>query len=158
MILILLAVLLTGVIGVTAWLNSSDASQDGTKLSICRNGEEVACYTLEELMKMPSESVEAQIHSTNKKDEEGTYTGIMLDDLLETAGIEEADTIILTAGDGYSAAADRDEAADVMVVHTKDGATLGYYTSGGTGPLRCLFLNDSFGNRSIMYLTRIDCR
>lgn len=156
--LVVIGVILTLVIAVTAWMNASETGQDGTTLSICKNGEEVVSYTLEELMQMPSESVEAKINSTSNADEEGTYTGIMLDDLLEMAGIEDVDTVILTAGDGYSAAADSDEIEDVMVVHTKDGQTLGYYTKGGTGPMRCLFTKDSFGNRSIMYLTRIDCR
>lgn len=143
---------------VTAWINSSQVSGDGTQLSICVNGEEKASYSLEELMQM--ENVDAYVELTSGKaaDEKGTYTGVKLTDLLEQAGIEEYETVIFVAGDGYSSAADEDEVDTIIIAHAKDGETLGYYTKGGTGPLRCIFTEDTYGNRSIQYLTRIECR
>lgn len=156
--IIVLAIALIAVIGVTAWINSSQVSGDGTQLSICVNGEEKASYSLEELMQM--ENVDAYVELTSGKaaDEKGTYTGVKLTDLLEQAGIEEYETVIFVAGDGYSSAADEDEVDTIIIAHAKDGETLGYYTKGGTGPLRCIFTEDTYGNRSIQYLTRIECR
>lgn len=157
----ILAVILILIIGVTAWLHAgSTESSEGTELTICLDGEEVAVYQLEELMKMDSDSVHTAFTSGKGDDEEGTWTGVWMDDLLETAGIseEQYETIILSAGDGYSVAADVDEAETVLVAWEKDGETLGYYEKGGTGPMRCIFSEESFGMRCINYLVKIDCR
>lgn len=156
--LAILAVLLIAVIGVTAWMNSADIAGDGTQLSICANGEEKASYSLEELMEMENVDVYVELTSGKAADEKATFTGVRLTDLLEKAGITEYETVIFVAGDGYSSAADEDEVDTVIIAHAKDGETLGYYTKGGTGPLRCVFTEDTFGNRSIQYLTRIECR
>lgn len=159
LIAVLAAVLLV-IVGVTAWLNAnSTEASGGTTLSICLDGEEVASYELEELMKMDSDSVYTSFTSGKGDDEEGTWTGVWMDNLLADAGIKEGqyETVVLSAGDGYSVAADADEVETVLVSWEKDGETLGYYEKGGTGPMRCIFSEESFGMRCINYLVKINC-
>lgn len=94
------------------------------------------------------------------QNEKGTWSGIWLSKLLKDAGLKDDQykTIILSAGDGYSTAAAADETDVCLVAWEKNGETLGYYTKGGTGPLRCIFTEEAFGMRCIDYLVKIDCR
>lgn len=157
----ILAAILILIIGITAWMNASSIEDsEGTQLSICLDGEEVASYSLNELMKIGEDSTYAEFTSGKADDEKGTWSGIWMNKLLKEAGISEDQyqTIILTAGDGYSVAADVDEAEVCLVAWEKDGETLGYYDKGGTGPMRCIFSEESFGMRCIHNLVKINCR
>lgn len=49
-------------------------------------------------------------------------------------------------------------APGVYLILVRNEETLGYFTKGGTGPMRAVFCDDTYGNRSIKYLTKIDCR
>ena len=158
---IALAIILAVIVGITAWLNASSVeSSEGTTLTICLDGKEIASYELEELMKMDSDSVTTSFASGKGDDEEGTWTGVWMDELLKDAGIteEQYETVVLSAGDGYSTAADVDEVNTVLIAWEKDGETLGYYEKGGTGPMRCIFSEEEFGMRCINFLVKIDCR
>lgn len=156
-VLVLIAIVLIAVIAVAWWMHNSDQEQCDDRLSLMYEGSEVRSYSLDEIMEMEKKTVYADIKSGKGKDEKGDYTGVTLDVLLENAGISDFETIVFTAGDGYSSAADADEAEDILVVYEKDGETIGYYTKGGTGPLRCIMLKDAYGNRSIKYLVKINC-
>lgn len=153
-----LVVVLVVIIIIAAFIHRQSVSTEEDTLIICQQGEEVARYTLEEVMNMESETHHVEMTSGKDADVDSDFTGVMLEDLLKSSGITEYDVIVFTAGDGYSSAGDADEVADIMVSYSENGDTLGYYTMGGTGPLRCIFIKDSFGNRSIQYLTTIDCR
>lgn len=160
-IIAVIAVILVLIIAVTAWMNaSSTEASEGTQLTICLDGKEVASYSLEELMQMGKDSTYAEFTSGKGAGEKGTWSGIWLSKLLKEAGLTEDQyqTIILSAGDGYSVAADVDETDVCLVAWEKEGETLGYYTKGGTGPMRCIFSEDSFGMRCINYLVKINCR
>ena len=157
-LLAVIALCLVIVIGVTAWFNNTDRNTDGSTLMLLVNGEEKASYSIKELMGMEKTTVHAELQSGKSEDEKGDFTGVTLELLLKTANIKNCETVIMTAGDGYSSAAKSSEAKDVLIAYEKDGDTLGYYEKGGTGPLRCIFFKDAYGNRSVQYLTKIDCR
>lgn len=157
--IIVLTAALRVIIGAALYVYSSNSEDtDGRTLAIYSDGEKVTEYSLSELMKLESETVYAEIHSSGSADEEGEYEGVRLSELLESAGVGEYETAVLTAGDGYSSAAKASEADDVLIAYSKDGETLGYYTSGGSGPIRAVFLEDAYGNRSVMYLIKISCK
>lgn len=153
-----LMVVLVVIIIVASILHRQSVSTEEDTLIICQQGEEIARYSIEEVMDMESETHHVEMTSGKDADVNSDFTGVMLEDLLESAGVIEYDTVVFTAGDGYSSAGKADEVADIMVAYSENGDTLGYYTKGGTGPLRCIFIKDTFGNRSIQYLTTIDCR
>ncbi len=156
-LLAVIAVLLAAVIAVTWYMHSREIQDTDDRLSVMYDGNEVVSYSLSEIIDMKNITVYADIKSAKAADEKGDYTGVRLDVLLKNAGVSDFETIIFTAGDGYSAAADADETKEILVAYEKDGETLGYFTKGGTGPLRCVMLEDSYGNRSIKYLTEINC-
>lgn len=154
-----LAIVLALIIAAAAWMNRSSGSDgDGTVLSVCVDGEKTAEYTLSEIMKMDPETQYMKLQSAKEGDEAGDFTGVPLDELLKEAGISKYKTVVLSAGDGYSSAADSGEASRVLVAYSRNEETLGYFTKGGTGPMRAVFCDDTYGNRSIKYLTKIDCR
>lgn len=152
-----LIIVLIVIIAIASYFHRQGVSTEEDTLIVCQQGVEVARYSIEEVMNMESETHHVEMTSGKDADVDSDFTGVMLEDLLEASGITEYDTTVFTAGDGYSSAGDADEAADIMVAYSENGDTLGYYTKGGTGPLRCIFIKDTFGNRSIQYLTMIDC-
>ena len=160
--IIILAVVLAVLVAVCAWVNhrNTDGETDGTSLSLCVDGKQVAEYSISELMDMDEVTEHAELQSAKEDDESGDFTGVLLEDLLEESDIDAEDckAIILSAGDGYSSAADKDETDRIIIAYSKDGDTLGYYTRGGTGPLRAIFCEDTYGNRSVKYLTKINCQ
>lgn len=153
-----LAAVLIVIVAAAAWMNRSDDAADGTTVTICRDGSVVAEYTLSQIMKLDSETQYVKLQSAKEGDEAGDFTGVMLDELLSDAGVTDYKTVILSAGDGYSSAADGKETDRVLIAYSRNGETLGYFTKGGTGPMRAVFCDDTYGNRSIKYLTKINCR
>ena len=153
-----LAAVLIVIVAAAAWMNRSDDDADGTTVTICRDGSVVAEYTLSQIMKLDSETQYVKLQSAKEGDEVGDFTGVMLDELLRDAGVTDYKTVILSAGDGYSSAADVKETDRVLIAYSRNGETLGYFTKGGTGPMRAVFCDDTYGNRSIKYLTKINCR
>lgn len=144
-----LAVVLIVIVAAATWMNRSDDAADGTTVTICRDGNVVAEYTLSQIMKMDSETQYVKLQSAKEGDEAGDFTGVMLDELLSDAGVTDYKTVILSAGDGYSSAADGKETDRVLIAYSRNGETLGYFTKGGTGPMRAVFCDDTYGNRSI---------
>ncbi len=146
------------VMGITAFWQGKEKTEDGTTLTICQDGQPVYSCSLQELMAMESVQVPVKMQSSSKKTEQGRYQGVWLDTLLEQAGAKAEGTVVLTAGDGYSSAASGEEAGFILIAYGVDGDTLGYYEKGGTGPIRAVFTGDVYGNRSVQYLTRIDVK
>ena len=159
---VVLAAALIITVGITAFLNGRDRVESFEGVAICLNGETLAEITIEEIMAMDRVDVTVNLSSSSKEDVSGTFSGVMLEDVLKQveidAGKQGDKTILLTAGDGYSTAASADEADTVLIAYEHNGNPLGYYTQGGTGPLRAVFTKDQFGNRSCMNLVKIDIR
>ena len=154
-----LAIALALVVGITAFINSSGKSAEDGQLAVLVNGELKATFEISDVMKMDSVTEYANLSSGSKEDAEGDFTGVLLSDVIEKADVgNDYSTVLLTAGDSYSSAADADEVDKVLIAYELDGETLGYYTKGGTGPLRAIFIDDTYGNRSVMNLIKIDLR
>lgn len=139
-------------IAIAAWLNAEPRSKSNADLIISVNGEVKAEYSMHELMNMDTTTEFADLKSGKGEDASGEFTGVRLDVLLKYAGIDNYETVIFTADDGFSSAGDPDEADEILIAYAKDNEMLGDYEKGGTGPLRCVFLKDCYGNRSVMNL------
>lgn len=155
--------------GISAFINSSDSSSEDGQIKLMVNGEVCDTFEMSEITKMNHFTKYVNLSSGSKEDAEGDFTGVLLSDLINKMGAEiEKDcivydgkyysTVLLTAGDGYSSAADADEVNEVMIAYELDGDPLGFYEKGGTGPLRAIFVKDTYGNRSVMNLVKIDLR
>lgn len=158
-ILLMVALILVVVVGITAYLNQRDISR-GTYLTVTKGEKEIARYSMKDLMEMDKSKVRVDLKSATGKDVKGEFTGIWLSHLLKSAGINEKEyeTVLLIAGDGYTSAAKSKEARRILVAYEVDGNPLGEHSKGGTGPIRCIFAEDTFGNRSVMHLVKIQCK
>lgn len=162
-LVLVIACALVAVVGITAFINSS-GDEDDDALTVLINGEPQATFSLKDVMKMESETQYVNLTSGKGEDAKGDYTGPRIETVLVAAGIEidkaqsEYSAALITAGDGYSSAADMDEIAEVLIAYRLDGETLGDYENGGTGPLRAIFTEDTYGNRSVMNVVKIDLR
>lgn len=154
----MLAFLLLLVILICAGINRANLPQSDAAVTIYEKETEVAVYSITELRQMVPTSKEVHIESTGKADEDGIFTGVMLAELLDKAGVQTRDTVLFTAGDGYSSAVKADEIENVLVAYEKDGMALTPFLDGGTGPIRIVVLGDPYGNRSLQYLTAIRCK
>lgn len=157
-LLVVIALFLIVAIVTAAWLNAETRSKSNADLVISVNEEVKAEYSMHELMNMDKTTEFADLKSGKGEDASGEFTGVRLDVLLEYAGAENYETIIFTANDGFSSAGDSDETDEILIAYAKDDEMLGDYEKGGTGPLRCVFFKDYYGNRSVMNLSKIECR
>lgn len=160
-VIAIVAIILVVVVGVAAWLNADKIKNNSdTEIVICLNDEEVAVYSMAELAAMETDSVYAEFTSKKAEGEKGTWTGVFVSTILENAGVSEDqyDTVVFSAGDGYSSAANHDEIPTVLIAWEKDGETLESFEDGGTGPMRCIFSEESFGQRCIHNVVKINCK
>ena len=157
-VLLMVALILVLVVGTTAYLNQKDISR-GTYLTVIKGDKETARYSMKDLMEMDKAKVKVDLKSAAGKDVKGEFTGVWLCHLLKSTGINEKEyeTVLLIGGDGYTSAAKSKEAGKILVAYAVDGNPLEKYGKGGTGPIRCIFAEDTFGNRSVMHLVRIQC-
>lgn len=154
----ILILFLLVIISVCSKINYSGVQTDDSAITIYDDGTEAASYSLVDLRQMVPVSEELHIESTGGEDEDGVFTGVMLEQLLKKAGIESCKTIIFTAGDGYSVAIKADEMDKVLVVYEKNGAALEPFSEGGAGPFRIAVIGDPYGNRSLKCLAEIRCK
>ncbi len=154
-ILIIIAVLVV-IILIASFIHRGSVSTESGVLVVKYQGNQVAEYTIDQLSKLKSESVYCEMTSGKGNPVENEYTGIMMADLAAELELGEYETIVFTAADGYSSAGEADEADTVMVAYACDGEVLEDVSKGGVGPLRCVFTEDTFGNRSIMNVTSVD--
>nr|HUM55689.1 molybdopterin-dependent oxidoreductase [Bacillota bacterium] len=154
--------------GTAAYMNAESTDKTAKGYSLCiSEGDEtkgnrtIRTYTLNEIKKMPAESFKAEIKSSSGEDEEGTYKGVELKYILDSADkklLENHDRFILSAGDGFSSAVTAEEvkkAGTVFVVYEKDGKELLHLNEGGKGPMRIVMPTDTYGTRSTQFLVKI---
>lgn len=136
----------------------------GYSLTISRSGQSDIVMSLRDIERLKAETAEAEIASSSKGNEKGSFTGVCVRDVLNSADkdiLGEYRTFIFKAGDGYSAALSAKEiknGSGIMIAYRKNGRLLEHYNDGGTGPMRLLVTTDSYGTRSVMYLVGIECR
>lgn len=130
-------------------------------LTVYRGEEAVAVFSYEEICAMASVTFEKNIVSGSQADESGSFTGVPLRDILEAADEafpEDCRSVSAAASDGFMTAFSAEELlADdsICVVWQKDGRPLEGRAEGGSGPLRIVAAEDSFGNRSVKYLVSL---
>ena len=161
-------VVLFAAAGTAAYMNAAGTDKTAKGYSLCisvgdetKGNRTVKTYTLNEIKKMPAQSFKAEINSSSGEDEEGTYKGVELKYILDSADkklLKTHDRFILTAGDGFSSAVTAKEVRKdrtVFVVYEKDGKELLHMNEGGKGPMRIVMPKDTYGTRSTQFLVKI---
>lgn len=169
--IVVIIVVLALITAVAAYMNMSgnDSDADGYSLTVAvsdDNGDikDLKTYTLAQIENMPSVNVYTKLQSSEKGDEEGTFTGVTVKYLLNKTDpdiIKEHENFIFSAGDGYSSAASADEVRggkSVIIAYAKDGKDMEHFNEGGSGPMRVVFTRDTYGNRSTKFLIKIICK
>lgn len=159
-------IVLAVIAGTAAWIHHQSGvpaggDADGS-LEIVRDGEIIRKFSYEEICSMKSIFFEKEILSGNKDDESGVYCGVPLREILEAADesvLSECSSVTATAADGFVSAYSMSEVTgsdSITVVYEKDGEPLKKRSEGGSGPLRIVAADDTYGTRSTQYLTRIE--
>ena len=162
-IIISILVLLAAAIAVLVVLNDPGEAETGT-ITIVRGDETVRVFTMEEITAMPYIEVYKKITSSSFKDIEGTFRGVPLRALIESADatlLDGATQIVTRSEDAFATAFSAEEVLEsdsVFIAYSLDGESLGTLAGGGTGPFRVIITDDEFGNRSAKYLFKIEIR
>ncbi|HQA48878.1 MAG TPA: molybdopterin-dependent oxidoreductase [Bacillota bacterium] len=163
---LIVVVILALVVGVTAYMNRGDLaakreSQQDAYVLIKSGGSEAVRIDLEKLKQMNVVDVEANLKRSGKPAEKHVYTGVLLKEVLEEAGVDTAgkDTVIMKAVDGYTSAIGMEETLqddNVYLVFKMDGEPLGTKEEGGSGPLQVIIAKDPFSQRWCKFVMEIE--
>lgn len=143
-------------------LNGSGAAAEPGKITVISGGEAAAVFELQDIQAMERIDIKKHISSGTGDDEDGTFGGTELKNVLEAAGIDLAGdekSITVKSEDGYTTAFEPDEVmADdcVLLIYEKDGELLKGSAEGGNGPFRIIAVDDAFGTRCAKYVTSIE--
>lgn len=154
-----------GITGVANYIDNKDntTGEKGYSLTVGYEDTVIKTFTAKELKEMPSIEKKVFLSSSSKDDVDGKYKGVPLSYLINRADpglFESCENVLCVAGDGYTSAFTMDEVLEennLIVAYEMDGKSLEHLDEGGTGPLRIVALKDSFGNRSVKYVTKIEC-
>jgi DMSO/TMAO reductase YedYZ molybdopterin-dependent catalytic subunit len=163
---LIVVLILVLVVGITAYMNRGDLaakreSQLNAYVIIKTEGSELARIDLEKLQQMNVVDVEANLKRSGKPPEKHVYTGVLLKEVLEDAGVDTAgkDTVIMKAADGYVSAIGMEETLqddNVYLVFKIDGKPLGTKEEGGSGPLQVILAKDPFSQRWCKFVMEIE--
>ncbi|MEG0829428.1 MAG: molybdopterin-dependent oxidoreductase [Anaerovoracaceae bacterium] len=159
-------VALVVIIGITAFLNmnGNQTGKDGMSFTVTQDEKQVATFSIEEIKKMPSVKFHEKIVSSDKGDTQGDYIGVPISYILNKADeqlLKKNDKFIFVAGDGFAAAAkgrELDKKENVILVYAMDGKNLEPFKDGGQGPMRLIIRSDTYGNRSVRFLSGVECK
>lgn len=161
-IIIGVILLLLIAVAVLALLNRGEGQLVGGQIEVFVQGESAAMLTPEDIYALPSVEVYKKIVSSGQENQEGTFTGVYLAELLDAATPgwqENAAQVICRAEDNFISSFALDEVLapeSVLVAYALDGELLTGKDQGGKGPFRLVVLDDEFGNRSTYWLCRVE--
>lgn len=164
-IIIAVIVVLTAVVGVTAWLNLGGQeerrrSQEGAILFL-KQGDQAIEIGFEDIRALPEKEFDAVLRGSGRLPVDTRFTGVELKRIIEAAGLELAaiQQVVTRSADGYTVALTGAEVRmddNVYIVYEQDGKDLGAREDGGTGPYRLLIRQDEFAQRWNKYLMEIE--
>ncbi len=128
---------------------------------IKENGQEVAQFNMSEIQAIGEIEFEATIRSSGRDPQDNTYTGVLLRNIFEHAGVslENHSAIVVTAADGYASAVDIEKVLDddnVYLAYIIDGELLGTREEGGVGPYQLIIRKDPFSQFWVKFAVSAD--
>jgi hypothetical protein len=167
LILIIVIVVLAAGVTVFAVLNAGDtgakqASQENATVTV-KQGDVSKTFDLNYLKKFDKVEFSATQDTSKTGPEKKSFGGVPLITVLKDLGfdIDKAESITLTAADGYASAITADEAKDidnVYLVYERDGKPDLSKQQGGSGPIEAVVRKDQFSQRWCKFLMEIDIK
>lgn len=164
-IIVVCIVVLVLVVAVFAILNAGNLedkkeSQEKAEVTITRNDEQVAVFTLEKLEKYEKTVFNANLDKSGEEAVEKSFGGVFLNDVLTDLQISlnGDEHVIFVAADGYTTAITATEvleADNIYLVYERDGEPTGTKASGGSGPIEIVIAKDDFSQRWCKFLMEI---
>ena len=157
-------VVLVAAVFILLKLNAPKTELLSGSISIVKDGAVIRTFTMEEITAMPYVEHFKEIVSSSSAGEKGTYRGVPLRQLLNSADeslLPASTKVIARAQDAYVTVYSSDEVSagdGIFIAYSRDGQSLGTLEGGGTGPFRVILLDDEFGTRSVKYLSEIEIR
>lgn len=165
---VIILVFLIVIVGVTAYLNRGSIADKKeiiakTQITFLENGEEVKTFDLNYLQKQDEKTFKKELDTSETGPEMQTYTGVLLSEIIENAGIDLNDKsqVIVKAIDGYTVALTAAEVRkddNVYLVYKQDGEYLKGKSEGGTGPYRIVIRDDQFGQRWCKFVVEVNVK
>lgn len=159
-------IVLIVIVGVFAYLNAGNVedralSQKEAVIFLNYQGEEVAEIDFDSIQELEEHQFQETLRSSDSPDQENTYTGVLLKDILAKYDIPEDDfsQVVTKAADGYTVALGQDEVLEddnIYVVYMINGEYLAPKSEGGSGPYQIVIRNDQFGQRWNKFLMELN--
>ncbi len=160
---IVLGMLILGVaVVILAFLNRPSVGGEPGTIRVTRNGTVIKTFSMEDIEALPVVEAEKSISSGKGEDEEGVFTGVSLQNVLNAADptlLATCKQVITRADDGYVSIFTLGEVLEgdnILVVYAKDGEALKNAAAGGAGPFRIIVQGDAFGTRCTKYLNVLE--
>jgi hypothetical protein len=167
--LILIAVIAVLAVGVAVFaiLNAGDtaekqAAQENATVTV-KQGDVTKTFDLIYLKTFDKTEFSATMDTSKTGPEQKTFGGVPLVTVLKDLGfdLDKAETITLTAADGYASAITAGEVKDsenVYLVYERDGKQTLSKQQGGSGPIETVVRKDQFSQRWCKFLMEIDIK
>ncbi len=153
-ILIFVVAALVVIIGIFAFLNKDSVAEkkslnNDAIFIIKENGEEVQSFDMEEIRSLGESNFKANLKTSGKDPIEYEYTGVLLKNVFEEAGVslEGKDAVVMTAADGYATSVEMKKVLaddNVYVAYMREGESIGTKEEGGKGPYQIIISKDQF--------------
>ena len=134
---------------------------DNAVFILMDKGEEIASYNMTEIQAIGEADFTATLDTSNTDPEDFQYTGVLLKNVFEHAGIslEGREAVIVSAVDGYTVALPMDkfmEDDNVYLAYKKEGELSGTREEGGKGPYQMIISKDQFSQFWCKYAVSAD--
>ncbi|GAA0177084.1 hypothetical protein SH2C18_03720 [Clostridium sediminicola] len=156
------------IIAVFAFLNK-DAVEEKKTLNndsifiVMNNGEEIKKYNMEEVRGLGETKFKANLKKNGKDPIEYEYTGVLLKNLFQDAGVslDGKEAVVMTAADGYATSVEIKKVLEddnVYVAFMKEGEAIGTKEEGGKGPYQIIISKDQFSQYWCKYALSADAK
>ena len=167
-IIVLVTVVLLIIVGVFAYLNAGNVDEkkkleEEAIILIKSQDKELARIDMALLEKTGIKDFTANLDTSDSEAQKHIYSGVLLNDLLESLGIDinEYSTVIAKAIDGYIVALNAAEVVqpdNIYIAVKMDGKDLGTKSTGGSGPYQLIVAKDAFSQRWCKFLIELELK
>lgn len=164
-ILVGIIAVLAAAVAVFAILNAGDVeekqeSQDSATVTVIADEKEET-FDLAFLKTFEKVEFSTTLDTSETNPQEHVFGGVPLATVLQKLGfsLDNAEQVVFTAADGYTAVVTAEEAADVQnvyLVYERDNEPLSTKQEGGTGPIEIVIAKDQYAQRWCKFLMEIE--
>ena len=156
------------IVAVTAFLNAGNAAEkkaleEKAVIQVISSGNILAEFGMELIQDIGGVDFAANLDTSDSGPREHIYTGVLLNSILDELEIDinDYDTVIAKAIDGYNVAYEAGEMLDgdnIYLATARDGEPLGSKSTGGSGPFQVIVRKDAFSQRWCKFVIELELR